>query len=185
MKRATDIILALALLPLAIVLCLPAAIAIRVESPGSPLFLQNRVGLRQKGFTLWKLRTMAAGTAHRGSHEISAAQITRIGKFLRRTKIDELPQVVNVLFGQMSFVGPRPCLPSQHELIVERTAMGVWDIKPGITGPAQLAGIDMSTPKRLAEADAAYIVERSLLGDLQLILQTATGGGRGDSVRPL
>jgi lipopolysaccharide/colanic/teichoic acid biosynthesis glycosyltransferase len=84
----------------------------------------------------------------------------------------------------MSFVGPRPCLPNQTELIAERAARGVFDVRPGITGPAQLAGIDMSTPRKLAEADAAYIASRSMAGDLRLILQTASGGGRGDAVKP-
>ena len=181
MKRFTDILLALFLLPVAVLLCLPAAVAIRLESPGNPLFLQDRVGRGQRKFTLWKLRSMAKGTRHAGSHEVGAAQITRVGRFIRRTKIDELPQVWNVLKGDMSFVGPRPCLPTQHELIDERAQRGVFDALPGITGPAQLSGIDMSTPRKLAQADAAYIATRSWVGDLRLIVQTATGGGRGDA----
>lgn len=126
---------------------------------------------------------MRAGTESRGSHEVSAAQITRLGHFTRKTKLDELPQVWNVLLGQMSFVGPRPCLPNQHELIAERETLSVFDVRPGVTGPAQLAGIDMSTPKRLAKADAEYIANRSFRGDLKLLLITATGKGRGDAVK--
>ena len=183
MKHAFDTMLAALAVLLALLLCIPALIAIRLESPGNPLFLQTRVGKNQKPFTLVKLRTMVAGTAHRGSHEVSTAQITRIGAFLRKTKIDELPQIWNVLTGDMSFVGPRPNLPNQSELIAERDARGVYDVRPGITGPAQLAGIDMSTPAKLADADADYIATRSFTGDLKLIVQTATGGGRGDAVK--
>lgn len=181
MKRFTDILLALLLLPVVVLLCLPAAAAIRLESPGNPLFLQGRVGRDQRPFILWKLRSMAKGTKHAGSHEVGAAQITRVGRIIRRTKIDELPQIWNVIKGEMSFVGPRPCLPTQKELIDARAQRRVFDVLPGITGPAQLAGIDMSTPHKLAEADAAYIATRTFRGDLRLIVQTATGGGRGDA----
>ncbi|MEM0991290.1 MAG: sugar transferase [Pseudomonadota bacterium] len=182
-KRLMDIVIALALALPALVLCALACIAIRAESRGAPVFAQIRVGRHRRPFTLYKLRTMGKDTGDRASHEVSAAQITRVGGFLRRVKLDELPQVLNVLLGQMSFVGPRPCLPSQAELIAERAQRDVFAIRPGITGPAQLAGIDMSTPRRLAEADAAYIASRSFSGDLKLILATATGGGRGDAVK--
>ncbi|WP_428547827.1 sugar transferase [Profundibacter sp.] len=168
MKSVVDRLLALLLLGPAMFLCIPAMIAIRIESRGNPLFLQTRVGRNQKPFTLFKLRTMAHGTGDRGSHEVSAAQVTRIGQLLRRTKVDELPQIINVLIGNMSFVGPRPCLPNQSELIAERDARNVFSVLPGITGPAQLSGIDMSTPRELAIADAAYISERSLRMDLEL-----------------
>ncbi|NYI27465.1 sugar transferase [Sulfitobacter geojensis] len=181
-KYFSDRVLSIFLIP-ALLLCIPALIAIRLESPGNPLFLQTRVGKNQRPFTLVKLRTMAAGTAHKGSHEVSAAQITRIGAFLRKTKIDELPQIWNVLMGDMSFVGPRPNLPNQSELIAERARRGVYDVRPGITGPAQLTGIDMSTPVELATADAAYIANQTFCEDLKLILQTGTGGGRGDAVK--
>ena len=182
-KRGFDVLLALGLMPIAIVICLPMALAIRLESPGNPFFLQKRVGRDKEIFTLWKLRSMKRGVANVGSHEISAAQITRVGHFIRRTKIDELPQVVNVLVGQLSFVGPRPCLPSQLELIEERDAHGVFDIRPGITGPAQLMRIDMSTPRLLAEVDAQYALEQTFWGDLKLVLRTALGGGSGDAVK--
>lgn len=182
-KRIFDFLLALGLLPVAMAVCIPVAIAIRVESRGNPLFLHKRVGRNRRVFTLWKLRSMEAGVAQVGSHEVSPARITRIGRFIRRTKIDELPQVVNVLVGDLSFVGPRPCLPNQNELIAERDARGVFDVRPGITGPAQLTGIDMSTPRLLAETDARYVQERTLLGDLNLIVRTALGGGSGDAVK--
>ena len=183
MKRITDFALALLLTPFTVLLCLPCLLLIRLESPGTPLFMQTRVGRGQRPFTLYKLRTMSQGTGDRASHEVSTAQITRVGRFLRRIKFDELPQIINVLKGDMSFVGPRPCLPNQVELIAEREKRGVFAIRPGITGPAQLAGIDMSTPVELAEADAAYLRGRSFVGDLRCMLATAVGGGRGDAVK--
>lgn len=183
MKRLFDILLALCALPAVIVLCVPCILAIRMESPGSGLFCQVRVGRKQRPFMLYKLRTMSTDTGDRASHEVAPSQITRTGHFLRRTKLDELPQIWNVLMGDMSFVGPRPCLPNQTELVAERAGRDVYDIRPGITGPAQLAGIDMSTPRQLAIADAEYLKTRSLTGDLRLILATATGGGRGDAVK--
>lgn len=183
MKRLFDFMLALLAFGPALCICVPVLLAIRVETPGSPLFLQTRVGKNQRAFKLLKLRTMAKGTAQKGSHEVSAAQITRVGHFLRRTKIDELPQIWNVLIGDMSFVGPRPCLPNQTELVAERQKRGVFEVRPGITGPAQLAGIDMSTPETLAIADARYVTSHSLMGDLRMIWHTATGGGCGDAVK--
>lgn len=180
-KKFMDLSFAVCLLPAALVLCLIAVFLIRFESPGNPIFSQRRVGKNQVPFTLFKLRTMSIGTENLGSHEISSEQITKVGKLLRRTKIDELPQVINVLLGQMSFVGPRPCLPNQLELINKRQEKNVFSVVPGITGPAQLSGIDMSTPLKLADADAAYIAARSLKGDLKLIVRTALGSGRGDA----
>ena len=183
MKRIVDLVVAILLAFPALVLCSLAMVLIRIETSGSPVFAQTRVGRNQMPFTLYKLRTMSAGTQNVGSHEISTGQITRAGAFLRRTKIDELPQIINIFLGNMSLVGPRPCLPNQSELINEREVRGVFSALPGITGSAQVAGIDMSTPKRLAEADATYIATRSLRGDLRLIAQTATGGGRGDAAK--
>lgn len=182
-KRLFDIGLALVLLPLAVMLCLPAAVAIRLETPGHPLFAQVRVGRRQRPFVLWKLRSMAKGTACVASHKVAPKAVTRIGGLIRRYKIDELPQIWNVLRGDMSFVGPRPCLPSQSELIAARAARGVFDVHPGITGLAQLRGIDMSTPRRLAQTDAAYLARQSFTGDLRLILGTVVGRGWGDAAR--
>jgi len=182
-KRLLDIGLALLLLPLAVALCLPAAVAIRLETSGTPLFRQERVGLGQTSFVLWKLRSMSKGTRTLGSHEVDARAVTRVGRVIRRLKIDELPQIWNVLRGDMSFVGPRPCLPIQSDLIAEREARGVFAARPGITGLAQLRGIDMSTPRRLAQVDAEYLQSRSLVGDIRLILGTFAGRGRGDAAR--
>lgn len=183
MKRLLDIALALLLLPFALTLVAFAAVAIKLDSRGPALFKQVRVGKDRRPFTMFKLRTMQIGTAQRASHEIGSTQITRVGRWLRRTKIDELPQLLSVLQGHMSFVGPRPCLPAQHELVAERDARGVFSVRPGITGRAQLTGIDMSSPRELAEADAAYVADQSLSGDICLIIRTALGRGSGDTVR--
>lgn len=150
---------------------------------GSPLFLQERVGRNKKPFTLVKFRTMKVDTASVASHLASAASITRMGGFLRKTKLDELPQLWNVLKGEMSLVGPRPNLFNQYELIAERDAQGVYNVRPGITGLAQVNDIDMSTPALLAETDARMIREMSLGSYFRLIVQTVTGKGRGDRVR--
>lgn len=149
---------------------------------GSPLFRQERVGRYQKSFILVKFRTMTVDTASVASHLASSASITPMGRFLRRTKLDELPQLWNVLKGEMSLVGPRPNLFNQTELIAEREALGVYDVRPGITGVAQVQGVDMSTPRLLAETDAQMIRTLSLSLYFRLIMQTAIGMGGGDRV---
>jgi len=149
---------------------------------GSPLFLQERMGRRKKPFVLVKFRTMAVGTASVATHLAASASVTRVGAFLRRTKLDELPQLWNVLKGEMSLVGPRPNLFNQDELIAEREALGVYGVRPGITGLAQVAGIDMSTPKLLAETDARMMREMSMGLYFKLIFQTVAGKGSGDRV---
>lgn len=181
LKRAADLALAVLGAPVALPLCAIAALAIRAETPGSPVFAQQRVGKDQVPITVLKLRTMYRDTGDVPSHAVSAAKITKVGSILRSTKIDELPQLWNVLKGEMSFVGPRPCLPSQTELITERDSRLVFSVVPGITGPSQLAGIDMSTPVKLAESDRAYLEHQNLLYDLQCIVRTALGRGSGDA----
>ena len=150
---------------------------------GSPLYAQVRVGRGKKSFTLKKFRTMSIDTASVATHLVSSSSITKLGGFLRRTKLDELPQLWNVLRGEMSLVGPRPCLPNQTELIAEREKLGVFDVRPGITGLAQISGIDMSTPKLLAETDAAMIETLNLKNYLKYIFLTILGKGVGDRVR--
>lgn len=151
---------------------------------GLPLFRQQRVGRFQKPFILMKFRTMRPDTASVATHLADVSAVTRLGFFLRRTKLDELPQLWNVLKGEMSLVGPRPCLLSQVELIAERDSRGVFDARPGVTGLAQTKGIDMSTPELLAETDAQMLQEMSLTVYFRYIFQTATGSGSGDRIRP-
>jgi lipopolysaccharide/colanic/teichoic acid biosynthesis glycosyltransferase len=150
---------------------------------GAPLFRQTRVGRFQKPFTLVKFRTMRPDTQSVATHLANPAAVTPLGTFLRRTKLDELPQLWNVLKGEMSLVGPRPCLFNQTELIEERAARGVFAARPGITGLAQINGIDMSTPKLLAETDAQMLKGLDLAAYFTYIIKTVTGAGRGDRIR--
>ena len=150
---------------------------------GSPLFRQERVGRDQKPFILVKFRTMRLDTASVASHLASSASITRLGAFLRKTKLDELPQLWNVLKGEMSLVGPRPGLFNQHELTAERSSRGVFEVRPGITGLAQVSDIDMSTPKLLAETDQRMIRELTVAHYFKYIFMTVLGKGAGDRVR--
>lgn len=157
--------------------------AIRRDSEGSAIFVQDRVGRNGVIFRCYKLRTMYADTGNVPTHLANSAQVTPLGARLRRSKLDELPQLWNILRGEMSFVGPRPCLPSQIQLIEERRKRGVLAIKPGITGVAQVEGIDMSDPLSLAEKDAEYLHTASLMTDLGLIWRTLFNKeGRGDRI---
>ncbi|BBW90309.1 undecaprenyl-phosphate beta-N-acetyl-D-fucosaminephosphotransferase [Pseudoalteromonas sp. PS1M3] len=150
---------------------------------GSPLFMQERVGRNKKPFTLVKFRTMTVDTASVASHLASTASITPFGGFLRKTKLDELPQLWNVLKGEMSLVGPRPGLFNQQELTQAREAKNIYNVRPGITGLAQVNEIDMSTPELLAETDAKMISTLSLKHYFIYILKTVTGSGSGDRVK--
>ncbi|WMC11516.1 sugar transferase [Oceanimonas pelagia] len=150
---------------------------------GSPIFRQVRVGRHQKPFTLVKFRTMKVDTASVASHLASASSITPFGHFLRRTKLDELPQLWNVLKGEMSLVGPRPGLFNQEELTAARAARGVYNVRPGITGLAQVNEIDMSTPELLAETDQKMLQSLSVKDYFRYILLTVSGKGSGDRVK--
>lgn len=157
-------------------------IAVKTTSPGPGIFAQERIGKEGRPFTCYKFRTMHVGTKQAGTHEVTAAANTTIGVFLRKTKIDELPQIFNILFNQLRLVGPRPCLPVQTDLIEARRRAGVLDVKGGITGLSQIRGIDMREPDILAEADAEYLALRTFLLDIKIILATARGKGQGDRV---
>ncbi len=150
---------------------------------GSPLFFQERVGRHRKPFTLVKFRTMHVDTASVASHLAARSSITRLGALLRKTKLDELPQLWNVLKGEMSLVGPRPGLFNQEQLMHERDIRKVFEARPGITGLAQVSGIDMSTPELLAETDAEMLKQLTLSHYLKFILMTVLGKGQGDRVR--
>lgn len=150
---------------------------------GAPLFWQVRVGRHQRPFALVKFRTMRPDTQSVATHLADPAAVTSLGIFLRRTKLDELPQLWNVFKGEMSLVGPRPCLFNQLELIEERALRGVFAARPGITGLAQISGIDMSTPRRLAETDACMLQDLGILKYFIYIFKTVIGAGRGDRIR--
>lgn len=149
---------------------------------GSPIFSQERVGRNKKPFILVKFRTMKKDTASVASHLASAEAITPFGRFLRRTKLDELPQLWNVLKGEMSLVGARPCLFNQEELIAEREQRGVLAARPGITGLAQVNDIDMSTPLLLAETDQKMLENLTVGAYFKYIFMTVAGKGAGDRV---
>ncbi|MGL0935902.1 sugar transferase [Vibrio vulnificus] len=150
---------------------------------GSPIFVQERVGRNRKPFKLVKFRTMSVDTQSVASHLASTSSITKLGAFLRKTKIDELPQLINVLKGEMSLVGPRPNLFNQEDLIKERDALGVYNVLPGITGLAQVQNIDMSTPQLLAKTDREMIDTLTIKNYFKYIIMTVTGSGSGDAVK--
>ena len=182
MIRCFDFIFSL----LGLVVGLPVLIVITLIGTfdtGSPIFRQERVGKNKKAFVLVKFRTMKKDTASVASHLASSASITKFGRFLRRTKLDELPQLWNVLKGEMSLVGPRPGLFNHEELTQVRDAKGVFNVRPGITGLAQVNEIDMSTPELLAETDAKMIRTLNIKSYFQYILMTVTGKGSGDRVK--
>ncbi len=183
MKRSFDLIVStLGLIVLAPVMLVIAHFISR-SSRGGVFFVQARVGKFEKPFLCYKFRTMTHGAPVAGSHEVAASWITPMGRRLRSVKLDELPQLFNVLRGDMSLVGPRPCLPNQGDVIQARRRRDVFSIRPGITGLAQLASIDMSTPDKLAQADRQYIENWSFLGDLRILVATVLGGGYGDAVK--
>lgn len=165
------------LLPIMLVLYI-----IGLFDTGSPVFKQERVGKNKKPFTLYKFRTMNVKAKSVATHLADGSQITKFGSFLRKSKLDELPQLFNVLFGDMSLVGPRPNLFNQTELIEERDSRGVYKVVPGITGLAQINEIDMSTPKELAIKDAEMIKSLNITDYFKYIFATVGGKGQGDRV---
>ena len=176
MIRAIDTLLALlgllVLLPLIFLLLILGWLDTR-----SPLFFQDRVGKNQGIFKLVKFRTMRPNTESVATHLVDPASVTRLGHFLRRSKLDELPQLWNVLCGDMSLVGPRPCLPSQRELLASRSERSIFDVRPGITGLAQVRGVDMSTPELLADIDQEMISNYGLRSYVRLLMLTLLGQG--------
>lgn len=174
-REALNFILAGLVLVAAAPVLLLAAIAIKLESAGPAIFAQTRVGRFGKPFTCYKLRTMYVDTPHVPTHEMTASGVTGIGRIFRRLRIDEIPQLWNVLINDMRLVGPRPCLPSQTELIEARKRLGVDALYPGVTGIAQALHIDMSTPQKLANVDATYLGRVNALTDLKILGMTALG----------
>ncbi len=182
MIRLFDILLSF----LGIVFLFPMGVVIYIIGlfdTGSPIFIQERVGKNKQPFYLLKFRTMTKETASVASHLVNKSAITKFGRFLRKTKLDELPQLINVLKGEMSLVGPRPNLFNQTDLIQERDKLGVYDVAPGITGLAQINTIDMSTPKKLAKIDARMIKNYSLSNYFKYILAAVDGKGQGDGAK--
>lgn len=150
---------------------------------GSPIFVQERVGRHKKPFKLIKFRTMHLNTESVATHLSNQTSVTKFGSFLRKSKLDELPQLINVLTGDMSLVGPRPNLFNQTELIEERDKRGVYSVVPGITGLSQINEIDMSTPVELAIKDAEMIQNLTLSDYFKYIFATVSGKGQGDRIQ--
>jgi len=172
MKRAFDLVTAMLALCVAAPVIGLLVLAVRRDSPGPGIFSQKRVGRHGKTFVCYKLRTMRAGAPSVPTHLASAQEVTPLGARLRRWKLDELPQLWNVVKGEMSIVGPRPCLPEQTELVEARQALGVLALRPGMTGLGQVEGIDMSDPGRLARCDSEYMNRHSMALDMRIILRT-------------
>ena len=184
-KTTTDYIFVLTLLLGFWWLLILCWLGIKLTSNGPGILKQPRVGRHCKVFNCLKFRTMYLGSPVAGTHELSAKYVTPVGKFLRKTKFDELPQIFNILFGSMSLIGPRPCLPTQTELIEARLRRDVYSAKPGISGLAQVNGIDMADPELLARIDQQYIKRQSILLEIRLLIMTFLGRGSGDRTKTL
>ena len=185
LKRLIDLILSgCAIIVLALPLLL-IALAIKLDSRGPALFKQKRVGIHKKTFMILKFRTMRIDTPHDApTHELSDPQkwITRVGRFLRKTSLDELPQIFNIFVGQMSIIGPRPALWNQDDLIAERDKYGANDVKPGLTGWAQINGRDELEIPVKAKLDGEYVEKISLWFDIKCFFGTILSVLRHDGV---
>ena len=183
-KRLFDLLLAV---PLALLLLLPIALlalAVRLTSPGPALYWSARVGRNNQLFQMPKFRSMRVGTPAVATHLLADPQayLTPIGSFLRKSSLDELPQLWNILKGEMSFVGPRPALFNQHDLIALRTARGVHTLVPGLTGWAQVNGRDEIPIPQKVRLDEEYLQRKSLRFDGQILLRTAVKVLQRDNV---
>ena len=171
-KRCLDCFLALVSLVALSPMLLVIALLVRREDGGRVIFRQRRLGRHQLPFALLKFRSMRENVGDLPSSQASALPITRIGRLLRRTNLDELPQLVNILRGEMSIVGPRPALPTQTELIALRDEQGTFEVRPGLTGLAQVSSYDGMPATEKAMHDADYARAISLMNDLKIIWRT-------------
>ncbi len=175
LKRGMDAVISLAAL---VVLALPLLLLmllVRMDSPGSPIFAQKRIGLGGRPFTIYKLRTMrtdAPKSVATGQLQNAGAHITRLGAVLRKTSLDELPQFVNILRGDMSLVGPRPLVPEETDVHEQRLARGAYSVRPGVTGWAQINGRDTVNAGKKAELDGWYAENLSFPLDTRIFLKT-------------
>jgi O-antigen biosynthesis protein WbqP len=185
MKRCLDLLLAIAVLALVALPALLVALAVKLTSPGPVLHWSLRVGRNNSLFRMPKFRSMRIDTPQVATHLLERPEqwLTPVGSFLRRTSLDELPQLWNILTGEMSFVGPRPALFNQDDLVALRTERGVHTLVPGLTGWAQVNGRDELPIPAKVELDAYYLQHRSLAFDLRILALTAWKvlGGHGVS----
>jgi O-antigen biosynthesis protein WbqP len=184
MKRVFDLLLAVAAAAVLAVPVLLVALAVRLTSPGPALYWSDRVGRRNVIFKMPKFRSMRVGTPAVATHLLAdpQAHLTPIGSFLRKSSLDELPQLWSILVGDMSFVGPRPALFNQHDLIALRTELGVDELVPGLTGWAQVNGRDELPIPDKVRLDAAYLEKKSLGFDLRILWLTFVKVLRRDGV---
>ncbi len=175
LKRWFDFMLAFIALLILTPLLLVVATMIRIDSKGPALFKQVRIGKHNKPFTIYKFRSMRTDTPDIPTDQLKdpAAYVTRLGKFLRKTSIDELPQLLNILKGEMSFVGPRPALYNQYELIRRRSELGIDSLLPGLTGHAQINGRDDISDDDKIKLDYEYLKQAGFLQDVLIIVKTA------------
>jgi len=183
-KRAFDVALGILLLPLFSITMMMIALAVKFTSRGPALYWSDRVGRNNKIFRMPKFRTMKVSAPEVATHLLPdpEAHLTAIGPFLRKTSLDELPQIYSILKGDLSFVGPRPALHNQDDLVALRTECGVHELLPGLTGWAQINGRDdLPIPVKVAY-DCEYLRKRTLLFDLKILLRTVAKVLRGDGV---
>jgi O-antigen biosynthesis protein WbqP len=175
MKRILDLLLALIALVILLLPIILVALVVRITSPGPIFYWSDRVGRYNRLFKMPKFRSMRIGTPAVATHLLSNPEsyLTPIGSFLRKSSLDELPQLWSIITGDMSFVGPRPALYNQHDLIELRTRCGVHELVPGLTGWAQINGRDeLPIPQKVA-LDEEYLQRHSLLWDVKILWLTA------------
>lgn len=174
MKRIFDFTVSLLMIILLSPLMLIIGLIILIDDGAPVIFKQYRVGKDNKLFYIYKFRTMRKNTRNVATNELeeSDTMITRSGKLLRKTSLDELPQLFNILSGKMSFVGPRPLIPEEKEIRILRAEYNVYSVRPGMTGLAQVNGRDVLTYQQKAELDKEYVENRSLFGDFVILIKT-------------
>lgn len=184
-KRMLAVILSLSGIICLSWLYLILIIAVKLDSPGPVFFKQKRIGIHKKSFEIYKFRTMRIDTPHdMPTHLLEDPEqyITRMGRFLRKTSLDELPQLFNILKGDMAVIGPRPALWNQYDLIEERERYGANDVRPGLTGWAQINGRDELEIERKAQLDGEYVKGLSFLMDLKCFFGTIGTVLRSDGI---
>jgi O-antigen biosynthesis protein WbqP len=183
-KRAFDILLAMGGILILAVPCLILGLAVKLTSEGPVLYWSDRIGRDNKVFRMPKFRSMRVSTPAMATHLLANPEryVTRVGRFLRKTSLDEIPQLWSILIGDMSFVGPRPALFNQQDLISLRELRGVHRLAPGLTGLAQINGRDSISIPEKVELDALYLAHRSMAFDIRILCSTLVKVVRSDGV---
>lgn len=184
MKRFSDILFGLLILIILSPLLLIITLVIKFDSKGPTLFSQRRIGRNNREFVLYKFRSMRTDTPNVATHLMKDSQnyITSCGSFLRKSSLDELPQLLNIIKGDMTFIGPRPALFNQYDLTKLRTKRGVHTLRPGISGWAQVNGRDSLAISKKVELDAYYLKNHNLALDLKILFLTVLKVVKGDGI---